>query len=281
MIRRCLVPLLVLIAAGCAGPSATERDGPPSAAETWRAEQVPEAVPADEPRSEYGNPEQYTVMGQSFRVRDTAEGYAEEGVASWYGTKFHGQRTSSGEPYNMFAMTAAHTTLPLPTYVRVTNLDNDRSTVVKVNDRGPFVDDRIIDLSYAAASRLGMEDNGTARVRVEALSGAVASAGEGGAATENGAGGDDTGSSAPADPDLDGEAFIQLGAFEAFDNAQRMRAQAAGAGVGDVKVSRIRGADGGRLYRVRVGPLSDPGERDTVRSRLREAGLEAGRVVID
>ena len=128
-----------------------------------------EPVPRAEPPSRTGNADTYVVFGRRYRVKDTSEGYRERGVASWYGWEFHGRKTSSGPPFNMFELTAAHKSLPLPTYVRVTNLNNGRSTVVKVTDRGPFVGSRLIDLSYAAADRLGMLGRGTAPVEVAAL----------------------------------------------------------------------------------------------------------------
>jgi rare lipoprotein A len=131
--------------------------------------QIPDAVPRDEPRSPFGNPPFYVVGGHRYVVLHSAAGYVERGVASWYGGEFHGLRTSTGEPYDMFAMTAAHKTLPLPCYARVTNLANGRHVVVRINDRGPFVANRIIDLSYSAASRLDMIRNGTAFVQVEVL----------------------------------------------------------------------------------------------------------------
>ncbi|MDV6315489.1 septal ring lytic transglycosylase RlpA family protein [Idiomarina sp. HP20-50] len=126
------------------------------------------AVPVHEPLSPQGNRD-YTVMGNHYQVMDTAEGYTEEGYASWYGNKFHGHLTSNGEYYDMYSMTAAHKRLPLPTYVEVTNLRNERSVIVRVNDRGPFHSQRIIDLSFAAAYKLGMLDKGTAPVRVKAI----------------------------------------------------------------------------------------------------------------
>ena len=129
---------------------------------------IPEPVVRDEPRARTGNRD-YIVLGRKYRVLDDAEGYVEEGNASYYGRKFHGRRTSSSEVYDMYAFTAAHRTLPLPSYVRVTNLANGRSVIVRVNDRGPFHANRIIDLSYAAAVKLGYRERGTARVRVEAL----------------------------------------------------------------------------------------------------------------
>ena len=130
---------------------------------------VPEHV-RNLPKSRTGNMAQYTVFGKQYRVMDSAANFTEQGVASWYGKKFHGRKTSSGEVYDMYAMTAAHKHLPLPTFVRVTNLENNRSVVVKVNDRGPFIGDRIIDMSYTAAERLGMLEKGTVNVRVDALS---------------------------------------------------------------------------------------------------------------
>ncbi|RMH16713.1 MAG: septal ring lytic transglycosylase RlpA family protein [Gemmatimonadetes bacterium] len=132
---------------------------------------IPDAVPRIEPLSRYGNPPSYEVFGKTYHTLRDARGFVQEGMASWYGQEFHGRRTSSGEPYDMFAMTAAHRELPLPTYVRVTNLENGRSVVVRVNDRGPFHDteSRIIDLSYAAAYKLRIIGPGTARVRVEAI----------------------------------------------------------------------------------------------------------------
>lgn len=113
-----------------------------------------EPVPTKEPLSRYGNPSEYSVDGRSYQVMRNSSGYKTRGVASWYGTKFHKQRTSSGEPYNMYVMSAAHKTLPLPTYIKVKNLDNGKEAIVKVNDRGPFHSNRIIDLSYAAALKL-------------------------------------------------------------------------------------------------------------------------------
>jgi rare lipoprotein A len=176
--RALALPLCVTIAVGMAAcfsapprsetpstvpvpPPPTER--PPSPAS------VPDMVPRYEPRSRNGNPPFYDVMGKRYFVLSSSMGYVERGVASWYGPGFHKVRTSTGEPYDMYAMTAAHKTLPLPAYVRVTNLQNGRSIVVRVNDRGPFVGNRIIDLSYTAAAKLDMLRNGTAMVEVRSL----------------------------------------------------------------------------------------------------------------
>ncbi len=161
--------LLLLLAAvsmtGCATTGVDNRPGSASA----NGQAVPAYV-RNLPKSRTGNMAQYTVFGKKYRVMDSAANFSETGIASWYGKKFHGRKTSSGEVYDMYAMTAAHKHLPLPTYVRVTNLDNNKSVVVKVNDRGPFVGDRIIDMSYTAAHELDMVEKGTANVRVDALS---------------------------------------------------------------------------------------------------------------
>lgn len=128
-----------------------------------------EPVPRYEPRSRGGNAPQYTVWGKKYNVMRSAKGFTQTGFASWYGMKFHGHKTSNGEIYDVYKFTAAHKNLPLPTYVRVTRLDNNKSIIVRVNDRGPFHGNRIIDLSYAAAVRLGMHKQGTAKVKVEAI----------------------------------------------------------------------------------------------------------------
>ena len=134
-----------------------------------KVDHLPDLVPKYEPKSRGGNKSPYEVWGKKYYVMDSAEGYEAQGTASWYGQKFHGHKTSNGETYDMYAFSAAHKSLPLPTYLKVTNLDNQRSVIVRVNDRGPFHGDRLIDLSYAAAARLGYHKKGLARVRVEAI----------------------------------------------------------------------------------------------------------------
>lgn len=152
--------------AGCSTVPDSQRPASPLADAAATGDEL---VPRVEPPSRTGNADTYMVFGRRYRVKETSAGYRERGVASWYGWEFHGRKTSSGPLFNMFELTAAHKSLPLPTYVRVTNLDNGRSTVVKVTDRGPFVGTRLIDLSYAAADRLGMLEHGTASVEVAAL----------------------------------------------------------------------------------------------------------------
>src|SRR5512143_1873224 len=163
---RTAIILLPLALAGC-GALQPKDSGPRRPVDTSN---VSEPVPRNEPRSRYGNPASYVVDGREYHVLATSNGYVERGIASWYGTKFHGGRTSSGETYDMYKMTAAHKTLPIPCYARVTNLENGRSVIVRVNDRGPFHDNRIIDLSYAAANRIGISPKGTGLVEVRAVS---------------------------------------------------------------------------------------------------------------
>ena len=160
--RRSGVGLLLLLGllSGCSGTGNKVPE---------KLSDVPDAKPKVEPKSKYGNPKSYVVFGKRYYTKASSKGYVERGLASWYGKKFHGRKTSNGERYNMYAMTAAHKSLPLPTYVRVTNLTNRRSTVVRVNDRGPFHGKRIIDLSYSAARKLGMAAKGIAMVEVRAI----------------------------------------------------------------------------------------------------------------
>jgi len=191
------------------------------------------------------------VLGQRYFVMEDSTGYREQGVASWYGKDFHGKRTSSGTVYDMHDMTAAHKTLPLPTLVRVTNLENGRSVLVTVDDRGPFVKNRLIDLSFAAATALDIVRSGTGRVEVEAVPTRRA-------ATTAGA------SQAPASPVL---SYMQVGAFSDQANAARLRDDLAASGVRNVV---IRYDDDVRppLYRVRIGPIQGAAEYDALASRL-------------
>lgn len=250
-----------------AGPSAAERDRLDIAA-------IPDAIPRPEPRSRYGNPPYYEVLGRRYYVRASSEGYAERGVASWYGTKFHGRRTSSGEPYDMYAMTAAHPTLPIPTYVEVTNLKNGRKVVVKVNDRGPFHANRLIDLSYVAALKLGIVNEGTGLVEVRALTGAAAAD-----AAEPAAPAAVEAASTPAvQPGL----FLQVGAFGDRVNAERLSQRIATAAPRrDVKIHEAGSSDGRPLFRVRLGPLPGVAEADRLVRELAKLGIKEAHVVID
>ena len=223
---------------------------------------VPEPVPRAEPRARYGNQSPYTVLGRTYTVLPTSKGYVERGLASWYGTKFHGRYTSSREPYDMYAMTAAHKSLPLPTYVRVTNLENGRSLVVRVNDRGPFHDGRIIDLSYAAAIRLGVHARGTARVEVRAIDVGEAPAPPAAAAAASPA-------IAPGKA-----AFVQVGAYDRRENARRVAKRLENARIDDVYLDQVLTARG-LLHRVRVGPFEDAESLDRMLARVSAMGYRS------
>ncbi len=226
------------------------------------------AIPAVE-KSSSGNPSSYVVFGKRYYVLDNAYGFVERGTASWYGRKFHGRKTSSGEIYNMHAMTAAHKTLPLPTYVRVVNLANGKSVVVKVNDRGPFVGDRIIDLSYAAAQKLGVIGPGTAQVEISAVR----------SATEKRR---PVVRSIPLTDQVaaDIPLFIQMGSFGSEVNAQKMSRQLRALNENSVSVSQLQTSNG-LFYRVRVGPLYDIDEANAVLRRLNKKGFSSARIVVD
>jgi len=219
---------------------------------------IPEPVPRAEPRAQYGNHSPYTVLGRSYRVMASADGYRERGVASWYGTKFHGKLTSTREPYDMYAFTAAHKTLPLPTYVRVTNLDNGERLVVRVNDRGPFHDGRIIDLSYAAAIRLGIAATGTGRVEVAAIDTKHAAT-----------------TTAPRPQTATPQPlYVQAGSFASRDNALRLRERLEAAGFHDLSLDRVL-TRGELFHSVRLGPVDSIGAADALIERLAAVGVRA------
>ncbi len=221
-------------------------------------------------KSERGNPSSYVVHGKRYFVLDSAEGFKQRGIASWYGRKFHGRKTSSGEIYNMHEMTAAHKTLPIPVYVHVKNLDNGRSAIVRVNDRGPFIDGRIIDLSFAAAKKLGVTLPGTANVEITTLT---------------------TGQSEPQQsvraipltgPEARDEAplYIQMGSFSNQLNAHSLMQNLLAANESAVRVSQLD-TDSGRFYRVQVGPLFDVDEANVILQRLQRKGFNGARIVVD
>ncbi|MEM1412269.1 MAG: septal ring lytic transglycosylase RlpA family protein [Pseudomonadota bacterium] len=237
-----------LVLAACGGKQERQHsgpDGPPSRG--MDASDVRDAVPRYEPRSPYGNGPVYEVWGKSYRVMDSAVGYRERGIASWYGAKFHGRNTSSGEPYDLYKATAAHKTLPLPTYVEVTNLDNGKKVVVKVNDRGPFHSDRIIDLSYAAALKIGIVDQGTGRVDVRSI----------------------TFDGQDENARLAKDTYLQIGAFSKKGSARNVEDDLRDQGIRDVDVKRSGG-----LYKVLVGPFDRASDLTRTSDRVVELGYE-------
>ncbi|HUN24871.1 MAG TPA: septal ring lytic transglycosylase RlpA family protein [Steroidobacteraceae bacterium] len=225
---------------------------------------IPNAVPRVEPRSALGNPPFYDELGHRYYVLASAAGYVERGVASWYGPTFDEKRTAMGERYDMYAMTAAHKTLPLPCYVRVTNLANGLSVVVRVNDRGPFIANRLIDLSYTAAAKLDMLREGTALVEVRAII-------PGGSPPLLLA---RRATASPAAP-----LYLQVGAFANPSNAERLLARLRANGFDDAFVLAHHGAS--RLFRVRIGPIATVAEYDSLSARLASLGIPQARLALD
>lgn len=217
----------------------------------------------DGPRSKYGNPNSYKVLGKWYHVLPTACGYEGKGIASWYGPDFHGKRTSSGETYDMYGMTAAHKTLPIPARVKVTNLDNGKSIVVRVNDRGPFHEGRIIDLSKAAAQALDVIRHGTARVKVETI-------GEREPVLSN------TG----IIKDYRDSIYVQVGSFTERFNAEKMLSRLLGDGFSNVQIQSVD-VPGGKVNRVRVGPLASSDDARDTSARLERMGYRGHRVLTD
>lgn len=265
---RTVVLAMSLIVAGCA-VSPDRADFPsraPAPVPPVDPNGIADAVPRAEPLSKRGNMPVYEVFGKRYYTLTSAVGYHEQGIASWYGPTFHGKLTSSGEVYDMHAMTAAHKTLPLPSYVQVTNLSNGRSAIVRVNDRGPFHDGRIIDLSYAAATKLGVVGPGTAQVEVRAIT------------PDNNAVAVPVAVSARAvSADPQRRVYLQVGAFGSRNNAEQMRAR-----LGDipapVSISEDH-ADHGLLYRVRVGPLARLNDVQPLTGKINALGIDAYVVV--
>lgn len=219
---------------------------------------IPNAVPKAEPRSKYGNPRYYYVHGRRQYVLKTAKGYNKVGYASWYGTKFNGQLTSNREYYNLYGMTAASRDLPIPTYVRVTNLANGKSVIVKVNDRGPFVGNRLIDLTYVAAKKLGYANRGTALVRVTAID--------------------------PRNP-IDNipsplnrhSCYLQVGAFSNRSNAEKYKNRVANLTSAPVYIHTTHHKNI-YVYKVQIGPLAQT-ESTALRLRLQKNGLDTVHVI--
>ena len=240
-------------------------DSPPA-----NLDAIPDATPRLEPLNRFAN-RPYTVLGKDYVPATALRPYKERGIASWYGKKFHGQKTSNGETYDMFAMTAAHPTLPLPSYARVTNVGTGRSVVVRVNDRGPFLHGRIIDLSYAAADRIGVAAKGSGEVVVEAIipgatGAAVAAAPLPPVVAAAPAQSAETSQIAPISRESAGGFSVQLGAFQNFNNAQAFLAHVQGQLATALVEPRVREVNG--LYRVYVGPYPEREEAKRVADRL-------------
>lgn len=226
------------------------KDDGPEAHPPANLDAVPDAVPRKEPLNPSAN-RTYVALGNTYTPQTTRKSYVKEGIASWYGRRFQGKKTSSGEPYDMYAMTAAHPTLPIPSYARVTSLATGKSVVVRVNDRGPFHSNRIIDLSYTAAYKLGLLARGSGRVKVESID------------PDAGDTQDNTQGSAQG-----GGVYLQVGAFSRADNARQLcdRLQR----LLDIDASLTRVVADGRLHRVQLGPYSSDDAAQSDRVRVRE-----------
>lgn len=229
----CLALTLLLSLSGCSVTHPV-KDGPPTT--PLPVKDIPPVVPKHEKKSRYGNPKSYTVRGKTYHVLPTADHYVARGTASWYGKKFHGRLTSTREPYDMHALTAASPVLPIPCYVRVTNLNNQRSIIVRVNDRGPFAKGRIMDLSYAAAVQLGYANAGTAPVEVRSIDTRALSA-------------------SPSNALNRSLLYLQVGAFHDRLRAEQLKAKLQGAITQPILITPPQGAQ--TTYRVQIGPLKD------------------------
>lgn len=283
----------LLLLSGCGSTPSSRYQQRHDSAPTYRQDvgKIADAVPRIEPRSKGGNKSPYHVFGKQYWVMPSSFGYSETGTASWYGSKFHGHQTSNGEIYNMFSMTAAHKSLPIPTYVKVTNLNNGRHVIVRVNDRGPFHGDRLIDLSYAAATKLGYDKLGTAQVRIEAIdpvawhrdksqleqpaplarpnyTAVPAAVVDGNVAEKPAAHSITTGDNL----------FVQVGAFSSFDSAQRLKQQMQSLTNEDVVVyldqQRVP-----NLHKVHIGPVRDLTVAQQVRDLIGRNGFGSALIL--
>lgn len=269
----------VALLAGCG--SSQRSDGVPSG--RLDPSNIVDAQPRREPITRAGNKNPYTVLGKTYHLLPTAKGYRARGTASWYGSKFHGEKTANGETYDALAMTAAHTTLPIPCYVQVTNLENGRRAIVRVNDRGPFVNNRIIDLSYAAATKLGYANKGTALVEVVAIdvdnwpprdrapSPAIDTSIP--VATSNSPAQVSQGST------YGERLYVQAGAFQNADAAHDLRRRVQQQTGEVVQVTSTATAP--VLYRVRIGPLRNRELAEQVRADMAASIARDARIVTE
>ena len=254
-----VVSLVVLLLAACSAPPPVSRypdanDGAPL--KSIGPDDVADATPRPDPLLSVGNKSPYRVNGESYEVLDDYRNYREQGIASWYGTKFDGHATSNGEIFDLYQASAAHKTLPIPSYARVTNLNNGKTVVVRVNDRGPFHSERLIDLSYGAAVKLGYMAQGTAPVEVEVI---------------DIAGVDDRRGTTSGN-----YRYLQLGAYSSEASAQRLQVELQALLTAPIVVSPVD-AGGGMLYRVRVGPMDDNDALLAVQQKLQDNGYAAGQ----
>ena len=264
--------VLILLTAGCSSSRYSQQHDSAPAGEI-DLQRVSNAVPRAEPKSKYGNSASYVVRGKRYYVMQDSRNFIERGVASWYGKKFHGHRTSSGETYDMYKMTAAHKNLPLPTYVEVRHLQNNRSIIVRVNDRGPFHDNRVIDLSFAAAKKLGITAQGTGVVEVRAIDPYEYHRKR---QTANNAVPQQATTNATSN---DYRLFLQVGAFVSRTNAEQLRSRLLPE-LGSHSINTGYSEEK-NIYRVRIGPLTNVEQADQLATRIAQLGFAEPHIVID
>ena len=267
--RLVLSLVIVFLGCSCGGPTVKTKpssDGAPGNVKV-DVSKIPNAVPKKEPKSRYGNPKSYVVFGKRYYVMDSAIGFKQRGDASWYGTKFHGRRTSSGETYDMYAMTAAHKSLPLPSYVKVRNLQNGKSIVVKVNDRGPFHEGRIIDLSYVAALKLDVVRTGTAPVQIE-----VITPGQYTEPNQRLAKQRKPETKVVNVNNRSDSFYIQAGSFSSLFNAKKLRERLSKISAHHVSIQK-KDVNEKTWYRVLIGPIADSTLANIIVTKLEKQGI--------
>ena len=260
-VKALILGLVVSGLFGCSSmPMMVEKDGAGKRIDTSA---IPNATPKPEPITRAGNKSPYEVFGKTYWVLPSNRGYKESGVASWYGTKFHGRLTSNGEIYNMYGMTAAHKSLPIPSYARVTNTENGRSIVVRINDRGPFHDERIIDLSYVGAMKLGYADKGTAKVIVEAIETTPTPGPKPTTVTSS-----DTVPKTPTAKvaTADTGEYIQVGAFTNRATAQQLKKK-----ISHLVNQPISLRTQDKLHKLWIGPIADKVELLSIKALLKKS----------
>ena len=258
--RRCfLLAMLAVTMVGCTPVQNLLDPGDSAPDQTVDPSTIEDAVPREGIVTRAGNKNPYTVLGKTYHLLPTSRGYSEQGVASWYGTKFHGRPTANGEPYSLYGMTAAHRTLPIPAYVKVTNLDNNRTAIVRVNDRGPFHSERVIDLSYAAAVKLGYAEKGTTRVLVEVIDPKTYNSKTG--ATEQSE-----------------RYYLQVGAFKSLESAAKLRAELI---LATRQLVHIKASEPAGFYRVQLGPLNSIEQVRQVTEHLVELNINQPRLITE
>jgi rare lipoprotein A len=250
-----LATLIIALCYALSACTTATKDGAPS--RDFDVNKIVKAKPRPLPKSRYGNPSSYQVLGKTYHVLASSKDYVERGIASWYGTKFHGRLTSTREPYDMYAMTAASPVLPIPSFVRVTNLENGKSVVVKVNDRGPFANNRIMDLSYAAAKKLGYTRRGTALVEISSLN-----------------------IERPNKQHNAPHLYLQVGSYPNLEQAQSVARDIHGSisrATSQIQIAKVQGKI---WYRLQLGPMKHTQASDQLYREIQRMGYSDAYTVI-